>query len=89
MVRRFRVHGRVQGVGFRAFVVRAARSFDLAGGVRNEADGDVTVIAEGEEAALERLAAQLAEGPTAARVAGVETETLPALPPERFDARFR
>ena len=87
-VRRYRVRGRVQGVGFRAFVLRAGRSLDLAGGVRNEADGSVTAVAEGAGEALDELAVRLAAGPLASRVDGVEAETLAALPEERFDARF-
>jgi acylphosphatase len=70
--RRFRVTGRVQGVGFRAFVMARARELALDGWVRNDPDGAVTVLAAGAPAALERLAAELAQGPPAARVAAVE-----------------
>lgn len=76
--RRFLVSGRVQGVGFRAFVVEAARGLGLAGWVRNRADGRVEAVAEGEQAALERLAEALARGPLLARVDRVETEAVPA-----------
>lgn len=71
--RRFRVTGRVQGVGFRAFVIARARELALDGWVRNDPDGAVTVLAAGAPAALERLASELAQGPPAARVAAVET----------------
>ena len=77
--RRFRVTGRVQGVGFRAFVIARARELGLDGWVRNEPDGAVAVLAAGAPEALERLAAELAEGPRAARVAAVESA--PAEPP--------
>jgi acylphosphatase len=87
-VRRYRVRGRVQGVGFRAFALRAGRALGLAGGVRNEADGSVTAVAEGADDALDALAGRLAAGPPAARVDGVEEETLAALPVERFDLRY-
>jgi len=70
--RRFVVSGRVQGVGFRAFVVEAARGLGLAGWVRNLADGRVEALAEGEPAALDRLAEALARGPLLARVDRVE-----------------
>jgi acylphosphatase len=70
--RRFRVTGRVQGVGFRALVVRRGRELGLDGWVRNDPDGAVTVLASGLEEALDRLAGELAEGPSAARVAAVE-----------------
>jgi acylphosphatase len=70
--RRFVVSGRVQGVGFRAFVVEAARELGLAGWVRNLADGRVEALAEGEPAALDGLADALARGPLLARVDRVE-----------------
>ncbi len=70
--RRFRVTGRVQGVGFRAFVIARARELALDGWVRNDPDGAVTVLAAGAPAALDRLAAALAQGPPAARVAAIE-----------------
>ena len=68
---RFRVEGRVQGVGFRAWAVRQARALSLAGVVRNEADGSVEVEAEGTAEALGRLEQSLHEGPTFARVRSV------------------
>ena len=68
-----RVRGRVQGVGFRAFVVREARRLGLAGLVRNCEDGTVEVAAEGPQDRLEALAAALRRGPAGARVDAVET----------------
>ena len=47
--------GRVQGVGFRAATLDTARSFNLVGWVRNEADGTVKVVAEGEKEEVERF----------------------------------
>jgi acylphosphatase len=72
------VSGRVQGVGYRWFVVREASRLGLAGTVRNEADGRVTVAAEGERAALEALLAALHRGPPAARVEDVGVAWGPA-----------
>ena len=51
------VFGRVQGVGFRWFVLDVARDLDLAGWVANEADGSVRCVAEGPRPALEALLA--------------------------------
>lgn len=48
-----RYRGRVQGVGFRATVRELAASFAVAGWVKNEADGSVCVVAEGDEAEVE------------------------------------
>lgn len=68
-----RVHGEVQGVGFRFFVRREASSLGLRGYVRNLADGDVEVVAEGDHRRLEQLLAALERGPSAADVERVET----------------
>lgn len=62
------VHGRVQGVGFRAWVVRLAHELALRGWVRNLPDGDVEAEAMGEEAALRRFVEAMRKGPMAARV---------------------
>lgn len=76
--RRLLVRGRVQGVGFRAFVAEAARAAGLSGWVRNLADGRVEVFAEGDPQALAALAEACARGPLLARVDAVATEAAPA-----------
>jgi len=82
--RRFRISGRVQGVGYRAFAARAGRVLNLRGGARNLDDGRVEVIASGAIHALDRLEAVLGEGPSLSRVSRVEAETL-AAPPSPAD----
>ena len=72
MTRQFTVAGHVQGVGFRWFVARHARSLGLSGYARNLEDGRVEVVATGEEPALARLEQLLRSGPANARVTGVE-----------------
>lgn len=67
-----RVHGRVQGVGFRWFAREAARELGLPGWVRNDADGSVEVAAEGPADAIHALRARLLEGPAGAAVAGMD-----------------
>ncbi|HEY6865820.1 MAG TPA: acylphosphatase [Candidatus Eisenbacteria bacterium] len=67
-----RVHGLVQGVGFRAFAIREARALGLTGSARNLADGSVEIVAEGGRGELERLAAAVRRGPTLARVERVD-----------------
>ena len=62
------VHGRVQGVGFRWFVMRVARDAGLRGWVRNNPDGSVEVEASGEPAQLAVLRERIATGPRGARV---------------------
>jgi len=67
---RINVRGRVQMVGFRAFVVRMAWSID--GTVRNLADGSVECVAEGPRDRVEELIAVIGQGPPASRVTSVE-----------------
>ncbi len=66
------VHGRVQGVGFRAFVMRRARELALVGEVRNLPDGAVEVVAEGAPGPLEGFLGAMRRGPASARVTGVD-----------------
>jgi acylphosphatase len=72
---KFVVSGVVQGVGFRWFVARHARTLGLGGYARNLPDGRVEVVACGGTGdALERLEALLLAGPAHARVDRVERE---------------
>ena len=66
------VHGRVQGVGFRWFVVRRATQLGLVGWVANEQSGEVRVVVEGTPEAVDALAADLYSGPAGAVVERVE-----------------
>ena len=76
--RRFLVTGRVQGVGFRWFVEREARTIGVAGWVRNNLDGTVEVLASGTRQQLSALSSKLRQGPRAARVDNVdESEARP------------
>jgi acylphosphatase len=68
------VHGRVQGVGFRAFAARVAVDLRLVGGVRNRSDGRVELEVEGKRSVIDALEQQLRIGPPAARVTTVELE---------------
>ncbi len=79
------VTGRVQMVGFRAWVLEVARG--LRGTVGNRPDGSVEVVVEGPAPLLEQLVRRLHDGPGAARVERVEVERLQAtggLPPMRI-----
>jgi len=67
------VHGRVQGVYYRAFTRRRAAELGLVGYARNLPDGTVEVRAEGEREQLQRLIGHLEDGPPAARVEKVVT----------------
>jgi acylphosphatase len=65
------VRGRVQGIGFRWFVVREAEQRGLAGWVANEPDGSVRAVAEGRRSDLDAFAERLSVGPSGARVVDV------------------
>ena len=77
------VTGRVQGVGFRWFVRERAARLDLAGWVRNLADGRVELEAEGEADAIGALKRDLARGPDGATVSSVDELEAGADPLER------
>ncbi len=68
------VKGRVQGVFFRATTQQQARQLGLAGWVRNEPDGSVRAVAEGNEAALQQFLRFLQSGPPGASVTHVASE---------------
>lgn len=68
------VSGRVQNVGYRAFVLRYARALGLSGTVKNLPSGQVEVVAEGDQKSLDQLLALLRQGPPAARVDRVDVQ---------------
>jgi acylphosphatase len=72
------VRGRVQGVGFRFFVIRTADALDLAGWVANEPDGSVRLVAEGPADALDELHRTISTGPRGAVVDRVDARRMPA-----------
>ncbi|MGA2512781.1 MAG: acylphosphatase [Candidatus Limnocylindrales bacterium] len=71
------VRGRVQGVGFRYFVVSQAMRLGLTGWVSNDQDGAVRCVAEGPRPELELLLDALREGPASAIVEHVVEDWLP------------
>ena len=75
-----RIHGRVQGVGFRYWTQEAALRLGLSGWVRNEPDGSVTALIAGAEDAIAAMLEKLSEGPAGAKV--IEATTKPADPPD-------
>ena len=90
-MRQFRaiVSGRVQGVCFRAEAVTVGRQLGLRGYARNLSDGQVEVVATGEDASLERLLSFLHHGPALAQVDGVDVNWDDATPLEnRFAVRY-
>ena len=71
------VRGRVQGVGFRWYVVNEAQSLGIRGWVANAADGSVEVVGLATAETLDRFEALLANGPPAARVQQLESRSIP------------
>lgn len=71
------VHGYVQGVGFRYFVLEMARRLELVGWVHNLSDGSVETVAEGKKEAIDEFLASLEQGPRGARVSKLETSWQP------------
>lgn len=79
--RRLRIQGRVQGVGYRDWLVREAERLGLSGWVRNRADGSVEAVIAGDEPAVQALLTACRRGPRMARVDGIE-ESFCDLPEE-------
>ena len=71
---RILVEGRVQGVGFRWWVVAQASGLNLCGWVRNLTDGSVEALAIGDTQSIERLTESCGRGPPGAEVLSVRTE---------------
>ena len=65
---RIRIAGRVQGIGYRAWVVKTATKLGLKGWVRNLTDGTVEILASGDQEALALLAEQCRRGHMLAKV---------------------
>lgn len=81
MARRVVIAGRVQGVGFRDWLVAEARAHGLSGWVRNRPDGAVEALLAGEAGAVQEVLLACRRGPRLARVDSIE-ETLAEDPAE-------
>lgn len=68
VIRHIMVRGRVQGVGYRAFVEREALALGLEGWVRNRRDGTVEALFAGEAEVIDMMIVSCRRGPYAARV---------------------
>jgi acylphosphatase len=84
-----RFRGTVQGVGFRFTTVRLAQRFDVAGYVRNERDGSVTVVAEGRRDELDAFLNAVRTSSLGGYIRGEETAWGPAEGAfAEFDVRY-
>jgi acylphosphatase len=83
------VYGRVQGVSFRFYTQRRASELGLVGYVRNQWDGTVEVVAEGQRPGVEELLSFLRVGPRAAFVTQVDARwPTPTGQFDRFEVRY-
>ena len=73
---RYRITGRVQGVGYRYFALREAQVLGVAGYAKNLPDGSVEVVAEGSDEAVLSFEGRLREGPAFSRVEIVDKAPL-------------
>ncbi|MGH7126917.1 MAG: acylphosphatase [Stellaceae bacterium] len=81
------ISGRVQGVGFRAFVERQAHRRGVRGWVRNRRDGTVEALFIGDERILAEMEAVCRRGPSMAVVAGIDRFDAPDDGSAGFEAR--
>ena len=79
-----RVHGQVQGIGYREACVRRAKSLAVTGWVRNRMDGSVEAMLQGSPEQLADMCAWLSEGMSAALVERLDVVEVPP-PFTRFD----
>jgi acylphosphatase len=80
---RLMIAGRVQGVGFRAFIVREASALGLKGWVRNRTDGTVEAVVSGADAQVKVVVGKCTRGPSAALVTHIDMESV--APPSETD----
>lgn len=71
VTRHLRIMGRVQGVGFRMYMERKARQFNVTGWVRNRRDGSVEAVVQGAPEAVDAVVAWAKRGPPSAVVSDV------------------
>ncbi len=84
-----KIHGKVQGVGFRFFATRVARRLGLKGWIRNLRDATVDAIVEGESEAIDEWIEEIREGPRYAEVTKIDQEKKKYLGKfGDFDVRF-
>lgn len=83
------VQGRVQGVGFRQFTYRAAVELELTGWVRNLPDGQVEIVAEGEELPLTSFMSLIRQGPPLSRVDAISATNTELTERESIAFEFR
>lgn len=87
IAKRLRIHGVVQGVGYRHWMTRTASRLMVAGWVRNRGDGTVEAFVEGETAEVEELLRACRRGPAGASVTLIYEDLVEIEELEGFEAR--
>lgn len=83
-----KVTGRVQGVSFRWYARQEAERLGVRGWVRNDPDGSVSALVEGEEAAVDAMVDWCRHGPSSAVVRDVAVTAAEPSGARRFDVRY-
>ncbi|HEX4292924.1 MAG TPA: acylphosphatase [Rhizomicrobium sp.] len=84
---RLRIEGKVQGIGYRDYVLGEAVALGIDGWVRNRADGTVEALVSGPNAAVEKLVALCMKGSPGAVVRDVEMHKAEAPSEKGFKRR--
>jgi acylphosphatase len=74
IAKRLVIAGRVQGVGYRDWMVGKARALGLSGWVRNRGDGSVEALIAGDVAGVEEMSRLCRRGPRAAEVSLIDED---------------
>ena len=82
------VSGRVQGVGFRAFLRRQAAGLNIKGWAKNLRDGRVEVVIQGKKEKIKQMISFIKEGPSFAKVNDIEIKDENLSEFEKFEIRF-
>ena len=80
--KRLVIGGRVQGVGYRAWMANKARELGISGWVRNRSDGSVEALVAGDIASVEEMSRLCRRGPRLAEVSSIDEDL--ADPPEEL-----
>lgn len=73
---KIKIHGEVQGVGFRDATYWTARKLSIFGFVMNEADGGVYIEAEGDEEHMKEFLAWCGKGPVTAKIHSIKIDEI-------------
>ncbi|MEX0297888.1 MAG: acylphosphatase [Kordiimonas sp.] len=84
---RVRIHGKVQGVWYRAWTKQEADKLDLFGWVRNRQDGTVEALFIGPEKVVNHMLALCEQGSPASEVTSIDTAPAKGIAPNRFEVK--